>query len=695
MQNERSLQTIFLQLLEKEEFEASVAYDKEEVLSSLSPSEKELLALLMVRHGEKISNEDEHEGLRLLNRALQIAPESIKVMIQAAHVLSGKTQNAQSLRTAASWYSKVHALQPDQDPDLLTTWGTTLVHLGRLENDSQILFEADTLLSRVSESLGEKSTSKDHLLACLRAQIWHALALQSGEADDYARAIEQYKIAAQRDIKAPFFWNDYANALLEFGKLIQRPEVYDNVIELYRKAIQFDPRFFPAQFNLGVCYHRLYEATWKSQLFWQAHEQYSHCKILDPRNASLAFAWGRLLLHQGKLRREADLLVQACDHLETAAALQNSSLAINLHLAEAFIWAGGILEDLTLLRHAETSLLELAKTHPDNVDIWSSLGFCKYELGYYFNDLSLVQQAIINYQRALECSKNNMNALYGLGTCFLAIGELESNSEDLKHALYCFDQASLCPDQPPPQFFNDWGVSLMKLADLTDEKEFLESALTKFELAIDLDLNISNSEYVDPEWLYNYGCAFDYLGDSQDDPTYYEKSIQVLSRVLEMDPEYMQAKYNLAMAYAHLGESAEDIEPLHKACELFKQLLIIDQDDENSWSEWGVSLINMAQLTYEPALPMQAHRYLIEAEGKFQHAIALGHQPSYYNLACVYSLLGDFAASVAYLEKAERNQALPAPEEILSDEWLEGVRYTEAFLRFWAHISHKYGLSEE
>ncbi|MFA6915694.1 MAG: tetratricopeptide repeat protein [Parachlamydiales bacterium] len=681
---------LFTQLLENEDFEASVVYDNEQVLSSLSSHEKELLGLLMVRHGERIAAEDDMQGLHFLNRALLIAPDSIKVMTQAAHILSSKTTNADSLRAAATWYSKANLQQPN-DPDLLTIWGTTLVHLGRLENDSQMLFEADQLLARASDSSKEATTHRDHLLACLRAQIWHALALHSGEADDYARAIEQYKSAALQDIKAPFFWNDYANALLEFGKLIQRMEVYDNVIELYQKAIRLDPRFFPAQFNLGVCYHRLYEATWKSQLFWQAHEQYSHCKILEPRNATLTYAWGRLLLHQGKLRREADLLVQACDHLETAATLQNSNSTIAHHLAEAFIWAGGILEDLTLLRHAESTLTELINANPEDVDSWCSLGFCRYELGYYFNDLHLVYLGMDNYRKALEYSPSSLNALYGLATCHLAIGELEGDLEHLKTALEFFKKASATNEHPTPQFLNDWGVALMKMSDLNNEKDLLEAAIEKFELAIDLDLSISNSEYVDPEWLYNYGCAFDYLGDANDDPTYYEKSIQVLTRVLEIDPDYAQAKYNLAMSYAHLGEASEDLEALLKSCELFKQLLIADQDDENAWSEWGISLINMAQLTYEPALPKQSHQYLVDAEGKFHHAIALGHLPAYYNLSCVYSLLGDFNASLAYLERAENNQALPSAEELLSDEWLEGLRHTEGFHRFWSNLSSKYG----
>lgn len=676
------------QLLEKEEYALTPNFDKEEVVSSMTKQERELLALLMVRLGEKMLVEDISQAEYYLRRAQQIAPDSVKVTAQACHVLASQTKNIDLLEAAVQGYQKLSQALPE-DFDILFHWGNALVHIGRLKQDTAILQEADGLLERADALVEGKEANRQPMMSWLRAQARHALARLSGEASDYAAAVEYYKVASGYDIKVPFFWNDYANALLELGVLMKRDEVYDSVMELYRRGIRLDPRCFNTQYNLAVCYHRLYEKTLKNQYFWHAHEQYSHCKILDDKNITLAHTWGRLLLSQGKLRRDSDLLKQACNQLEFAAVNDKHNIPVANLLSEAFIWCGGIQEDLSLLRHAETTLNDIIRAVPENYDAWCNLAFCQYELGYYFNEPSLVQDAIDKYTHAITLNRANMKAWYGLASCALALGELESNPELLKMSLNYFTQAAEFDGPFFPQFWNDWGVAAMKLAELLDDKDLLEFAITRYEHAIDLDLVLSDGEFVDPEWLYNYGCSFDFLGDVSEEYSYYEKAIQILSRVTEIDPGYLQAKYNLAMAYAHLGEAVDELEALNKACDLFKQLLLSDQDDEMSWNEWGLCLIHMAVLVKDPAnLHFQQH--LVEAEAKFQHAIALGHLPALYNLACVHSLLGDYATSISFLEKAEANNALPGHDEVLHDDWLEGVRLTEEFRGFWADVTSKY-----
>ena len=86
----------------------------------------------------------------------------------------------------------------------------------------------------------------------------------------------------------------------------------------------------------------------------------------------------------------------------------------------------------------------------------------------------------------------------------------------------------------------------MKLSELDHEPQYVHQAVEKFELAI----HEFNKEYdpnlLHPEWLYNYGCALDFLGDYEEDAQYYERAIQVLSRVLIMEPGYTYARFNLA-----------------------------------------------------------------------------------------------------------------------------------------------------
>lgn len=694
MSNNIPFHLLFQQLLDKEEFSIASEYDKEDVVSILSDHEKELLALLMLRHAGKLFDQKPEEAESCMVRAKVIAPQSKTILLDSAHLLAGRTKEFAMLQKAAEFYSEAALLFPD-DPDIPLFMVSVFIHMDRLNEDPSLLQEALNLLEIASTLLDNNVASREPTLSWLKAQVLNRLAYYSGEASEYSQAIENYRHAASFDVKIPFFWNDYANALIELGRMIKRTDVLESAIALYRKAIQLDPRYFSAQFNLGVCYQRLYEMTWKNSLFWNAHEQYSHCYILQNKHPSLEYAWGRLLLTQGKIRKDADLLRQACQHLEEAAIANDTNTGIAVLLCEAFIWCGGISEDLGMLKHAETTLKKALAVDSGNYDAWCVMGFCQYELGYYFNEVSLLRDAVVQYSQAISIDRANMKAWYGLAICTQALAEIEDDEELLKKSLDYFAQAAEFEGVFFPQFWNDWGVAAMKMAEESLSKELLEFAIEKYEMAIDLDLRISEGEFVDPDWLYNYGCAFDFLGDCVEDPAYYEKAIQILSRVLEITPEYHQARYNLALAYAHLGECVDEVEALHKACSFFQELISYDSDDEIFWNEWGLCLIHIAQLVQEPAKPTNAYHFLFEAEGKLQHALALGHQPAYYNLACVYSLLQDFPASIAYLEKAEANFALPSKEEVLHDEWLEGVRATEEFRRFWSHhLSRQEGNTE-
>ncbi len=693
MNNEIPLNRLFQQLLEKEDFSSALEYDKEEIVAALSLHERELLSLLLIRHAEKQFIENSIHAEYCIQRAKQIAPANQKVILQASHVLAGQTSSSDLLKAAADGYALVHATSPT-DANILFHWGSVLVQAGRIDQDANTLMEAERLLQKAADLLGDQIVTRQPMYSWLRAQIWHALARQSGEASDYSRAVKHYQDVVDHDIKVPFFWNDYANALIELGSLMKRSEVYVTALDLYRKAIRLDPRYFTAQFNLGVCYQRLFENSFRNNLFWQAHEQYSHCRILQDKHPLLSNSWGRLLLTQGKIQRDGDLLRQACDQLERALVADKHNIDIAVQLCEAFILCGGITEELSMLRHAETTLQNILQADPDNYDAWCTLGLCKYELGYYFGELPLLKEAFESYSHAKTIKLSNMKAWYGLASCTLVLGEIESDLELLKSSLDFFAQAAELEGPFFPQFWNDWGVAAMKLAELIDHQPLLELAIEKYEQAIDLDLKMSDAEFVDPEWLYNYGCAFDFLGDLVEDITHYEKAIQILARVIEIDPNYTQAKYNLAVAYSHLGESVDEIDAFKKSCELFQEFIQYEPDDGVSWNEWGSCLIYIAVLVKDPARPSYMQQYLAEAEEKFLRALMLGHLPAYYNLACVYSLLGEYGASIAHLEKAEANKALPSMDEVLHDEWLDAVRHTEEFRRFWSHLLSKYGSGE-
>ena len=241
-----------------------------------------------------------------------------------------------------------------------------------------------------------------------------------------------------------------------------------------------------------------------------------------------------------------------------------------------------------------------------------------------------------------------------------------------------------------PQILNDWGYALLKLAELTSNKNYVETALDKFEQAITRQSKEYGNAAIDPEWFYNYGCALDFLGDFNEDVTYYEKAVYVLSKTIQLDPTYTDARYNLALALSHLGEATADIEALNRANDHFQILLSQDNEDEMGWNDWGLTLLTLAHLLDDKALPHQSQKLYEQAENKLHHAAALGNIHSFYNLTCLYSLTENYTAAIYSLERAELAGALPSLDDLMHDEWLEGLRQTEGFRHLISQIFSKH-----
>lgn len=682
------LSHLLQQMLAEQEYSQIVHYDKDEIVSSLHGEDRELLALMMALHGEKILKEDGEKGRYYLAKSTEIAPESETVHLHKARAFAHPSHAPSDLLIAMESYMKAVELNPSR----IQTWiqgGSLLVHLGKLTQDMDYLYQADGWLTQAEKLSIETKKSLKSSFYWIWGQLWHSISRLSGEAADLSRTVEKYKKTAEQDIKQVQFWNDYANALWELGGLLKNNEVFEEVVSYYQRAIELDPRYYPAQFNLGLCFQRYFDATWKSSLFWLAHEQFQKCSVINNQHAPLYVSWGHLLLVKAKLSCDVDLLEQACDQLENANKLDPENESVHLDLAEAYLWMGRHSEDLKVLKDAETKAAAIINANPLSAEGWTLIGHCKAELGHYFEDLKLWREAQEKYNYALSINRSHVDAWYGQALVALSLGQWNDDGEQLMVAHNCMVQATEFDGPFTPQFWNDWGIINVKLAEFHENRAYLEQAVEKFEMAIELDLSINESEHVHPEWLFNYGCACDFLGDMTGDAAFYERSIALLETVLEHDPNYDEAEYSVAMAYSHLGEITSDLEPFYKACDYFRKVVSKDPEDEQAWNEWGSVLLNLAALEEDDAHPDRASQYYNEAEEKFYQAVTLGCAGAYYNLACLYSLTEDFAASIEYLDKSDRNNSLPSIDDMMHDEWLEKVRHTDEFRHLLTVILRK------
>lgn len=691
MSHDMPLQDLWQQITERQDFSQFERYDSQLVVEKLTEQERDAFALLLVLYGQKIITTDYQRGASYLERGMTLAPNYIELHILAGKAYVQLNRSLPALEAAVMAYARAATLDPDNSL-FYYHWGTAVMYLGRVKGDISLLLDADHLLHQAEELSRDCDDTFFTAMYWIRGQLWHSLSHLSGEPCDLEKALQYYRRVADRDIQVAPFWNDYADALCEIGNLLKNPPAFEEIVALYHRAIDINPRYYPAQFHLGNCYQAYFEETWKSSLFWHAHEQYTHCRVLNPQEGSLYHAWGCLFLLQGQLRRDNELLDQGCELLEQAAALGSNDLEeLDFALVKTYLWRGSIYDDLALLRQAKDRAEAILAAHPTSAEAALLVGQCYTEYGHYFSEESYYHLALEKLAYALSLSETSSKIWYSCATTNLALGELTGDPEYLKMALGQFERATEFDGPFFPQFWNEWGVTSMKLAEHFHDRSYLELAVEKFETAIDSDFCLSDGEHVDPEWLYNYGCAYDFLGDMLEDSMYYERSILLLQKVLEIDPNYLQARYNLAVAYTHLGECMADIEALKAACEHFRLLLLHDVEDEIAWNDWGMALMNLALLLYEDADPDQAEAHFQEAEGKLQHATALGYNIAFYNLACLYSVQGDNQAAIAHLERAAHNAGLPSLEDVMQDPWLDGVRQTEPFRRLLSHLLSKYG----
>ena len=138
----------------------------------------------------------------------------------------------------------------------------------------------------------------------------------------------------------------------------------------------------------------------------------------------------------------------------------------------------------------------------------------------------------------------------------------------------------------------------------------------------------------------------------------------------------------LLMQWAQAKSGAEADGLRARAEEKYAAAVSIKADKHEAFNNWGLLLAEWAQTkTGEEAREMlaRAEAVLLQAE-----SVRIGSGS--YNLACVYSLLGDEPACEKYLLRRKKFGKLPSLEHIQKDTDLDPVRHTDWFQEFLAAL---------
>ena len=671
-------------------FDAIAEYRKPEVWSAMSAEDRELLALLLVSHGEQQLAEGNSSVTETFALAGKVAPDSVPVWLRQGRVFATQKHNIRCLVLSCKALERVIKL----DADCLDAWfalGKVLVRMGIFHNDSAYFRRAETRFedayNRFSKDGNDDAIPCDLMWQWGLCWFYHGKA--SGEAMDFRTAIAKFQRAADKGINKAVFWNDYGNAMVDLGCLIGRHELLYDASQLYHKATEECSDYFPAWLNLACCYQELYEISGAEDFFLLSDESFVTASDLNQTDVSLWIKWGMLYVNSGRINRDVRRLQTGIEKLKHADETEPNHGLVLERLGESMALLGAYTESLELLKKGEEKVLQGLALVPESANGWYVYGFVLNELGHYFSDDEYYFAAIDKFQYGAAQHPRDDRFYYGMALSYNYVADLRSDPYMLEKSLESFATASELSEGKDSQFWNDWGMALMRMTEMTGSQRYLMEAIAKFEYAIQLQGGDEDPTGVDSQLLYNYGCSLDFLGDFTDEETHYQRAINILNQVAILDPDYVHARYNLGLAWSHLGELTSEVDAFHNGVEQFRAAVNADPEDEHAWNDWGLAVLNLARLTSDPACAEDSEALYAEAESKLLHASGLGSLQAFYNLACLYSLTGKLDASMHYVQRAQGAGALPALDDILHDEWLDALRETEEFKAFVNQLANK------
>lgn len=630
------------------------------------------------------------EGLEYFDSALKLDAQNPKIFYaQGLSLFEYGSHEGQekALPMASKKFKMAVSLDPEYF-DAWQAWGSLLCVLGLNTEEHHYFKDAQEKLNRavtLSENQGTEVLSE---LYWDLGVVFSHLAQNSGEALDWHQAIEAFQLAHSFVEKLPAeFWNDYGFACLKFASQINDMQFYIKAIHCLRTAVSIDPRCIHTLCLLSEALQKLYAQTHDEDHFSQAVDCLASAAGMDPQNPEIYFNWAKFLCDSAKRTADVKRLRLCVEKCHTAFAIHANDPLILAIWSEALALLGNYTERLDLLYEAQNKVSQAIEMDGDNPDIWYSFGICMQAFGHYFDDSDYYYQAVEKFQMGLSIDRTCHRNWHAIGWTYSLLGDLEGSSKNMELALRFFQKAMDL--NASTYYLFDYATALCHLGEMTHEQGPLEESCAQFERLLAVQ---KNAIYLHPDWLFQYACALDSLGDFHEEEFYYLRAIEILSHVLLIDPDFPSVHHRLGLAFSHLGELTGDADRFCRAVHHYRLAVKHDEENDAVLLDWGATLINLATHSHDSS---ESDQFFRDAEYKFQLTVRLGNAQTFYYLACLYSLQGECEKGMYFLEKARALDALPSTEELLNDDWLDNLRSTVYFQEFLTQLERKRNLQEE
>ncbi len=664
--------------MEKTSFYPETAPLNEVPSDRFSIDGKASLLTYLLGQGELALLRGNLSGLELFDKAIELDPSNPEIFYRQGLALfeyGSEEGREKALLLANKKFKAATTLSPHYF-EAWHAWGNTLALLGiTFKAHHYSLDTADKLKKAINVSNG-KSPDRLAELFWDYGVVSTKIAEHSGEAIDFQIALDAFQKSCDLQDSLPSeFWNDYGLASLQMGDLLNDMRLYSKAVDYFKHAISLSITLLDGWKNLARAFQKIYIQTHDEDHFNQANECFTSASNLTTHDDALWLDWVSLLSDSGRKTKDLKRLkscLEKCQRSYVGNPTQPLLIAI---WAETLALIGELSDRLDFIYEAQNKIAEaLDLSEHENPDICFSYGMCLNSFGRYFGEIDYYFQAIEQFQEGLSIDRTSHRNWHAIAHTYTIVGEIQADITAYEKASRFYAKAiDLCPYS---FYIFDSALALLKLGEMTEDQNYLESAVTRFEQALNLQKNVI---YIHPDWLFHYATALDMLGDFHDDEGFYLKTIEILSHVLMVDPDFPKIHHRLALAFSHLGELVNELEHFYRALHHFRLASKNEEENDQIILDWGVTLINITQtLSDSQETPL----FYQEAEHKLTAAAKLGNEQAFYHLGCLYSLLGQYERSMHFIEKSHACKSLPPIDEVLDDEWLDGLRATALFQNF-------------
>jgi len=646
---------------------------------------------LLLKGQMELVKQNLEEGCHFFSEACKLKPNNPKIYFeQGLSLFEFGTEEGKEnvLSLASKKFKAATSLLPEYFEAWLL-WGMTLAHLGNVHEKYHYFLEAEEKLQKALKlSKGQDSAVlADLYREC--AQVKVEIAKSSKEAHDWYLAMDAFEKASSLSAQAePEFWNRFGLACFSLATQVNDIRLCVKAIHNFKHAITYESNNYEGWKNLTFAMSFLYECTHDEDHFSQANDCFSTCVQIHPLADDIWIEWAFFLCKSGRNVSDSRRVQLAIEKCAKASAINEENPLIEICLGESLSLLGEITDKIDYIREGQDKLLEFVEDSPDNPRAWRALGESLVSMGKYFNEYDYVYQAIEKFQQGLSINRACHDLWFSMAKAYTLAGVMLLDIESLEQAEIFYIKAINLYSRSSYYHF-EYAVCLSKLGEFTQEERYLEASIREFEKVLSMQ---KNALYLHPDWLFEYAKTLDQYGEFFEEERHYQKAIEIFSHILMVDPDFPQIHYQLAITYSHLGELSGEVESFYRSLHSFKLAAKHDEENDQILVDMGVTLINIAQCSSDA---LEAEICYRDAEVKLIQAVKSGNLQGYYQLSCLYSLLGQVEKSLVFLRKTDFFNALPDVEDLMEDEWLDHVRCSEEFQEFLHYLENKSHQHEE